>query len=234
VSAELEFQAGAKAAALDRARDKPLNLGPAPYRRVSNPPEAERRPPVNTGISERVLLWIGDHPGATVSECAEALGERRDAVQGAFSHLRNRGEIEYAEPPAGATAPRKYRVASRPLSSEQAQAVEALLASESPAPDLVASEAALARKIEQAKASPMLDEAQEQAAAELLAMESGQLELDPVAVLLWRAVMASENAIAAYLRQRPDPVLDALSDQAARARETLELWRRQRKAQIAP
>lgn len=234
MSADLEFQAGAKSAVLDRARNKPLNLGPAPYRRVSNSPEDERRPPVNTGISNRVLLWLADHPGGTVSECAEALDERRDAVQGAFSHLRNRGEIEYAEPPVGPTAPRKYRVARKPLSAEQVQAVEEVLATDSPAPDLAASEVALAEKIEAGKSQPVSEEEREQAVAELLAMETGQLELDPVAVVLWRVVMESEKALALYLRHRKDPVREVLEHQVVQARETLEMWRRQRKAEGGP
>jgi hypothetical protein len=206
MSADFEGQAGARPAVQDLVKGKTYQPA-APYRRVA---DTERRPPANTGIGNRVLLWLADHEGGTATECAEALNERRDAVVGALNHLRSRGEIEYAETPSTPTSPRTYRVARRPMSPEQVQAVEQIM-----------------KAPERAPRPPPTEAEKEQAVAELLAMQTpprrppapweapGVLALDTAdwtwEQLLRAAQRLAGEALVRYDNAHPDPVRAALA-----------------------
>lgn len=202
-----DCQAGPSPAVAGLVAGKPLVSGPEPYRRAPTAP---------TGITAMMRGYMKTRATWTADDAAVDLRVSRRSVIDAVKTLLKTGEVELAAEPAKPLAPRVYRAAPtfEPVAKPEPRPPKT--------PNMM-------------PAGPLLPPTAkdlDDAAAYLLAMQTGKEVVDPVAAALQKVLLAAESARAEYLKCRHDPLLDHLDRQVEVAHAAITAWEEKRREQM--
>jgi len=199
-------QAGPSAATADLVSGKTLQAHPEPYRRAPNAP---------TGITAMMRGYMKTRATFTADDAAVDLRVNRKSVIDAVKNLMKTGEVELAEEPTKPAAPRIYRAAPtfEPVAKPEPRKPA------SPKVQITAQ---------------VFPEDLDDAIADLLAMQTAETGVDPVAAALNRVLLAAEAARCEYLKCRHDPLLEHLDRQVEEAHAAITAWEERRRQEKKP